>query len=192
MWNTDWIRRLPWSLVASTLALLALGLTGIARGDELAHAGEFFSKQVVWIALALPAMFLATWLPYRVFRHQSYLWLGLSVALLAIVYVFPAKWGSRRWIPLGFMNFQPSELAKLAFILAVSRYLMYRENYRRLSGLAIPFALTSCTSASVGPSVACSRKRTTSASRSSSVTGAHITMPSSTPEGNRDGWFLDR
>jgi cell division protein FtsW (lipid II flippase) len=40
------------------------------------------------------------------------------------------------------MNFQPSELAKLAFILAVSRYLMYRENYRRLSGLAIPFALT--------------------------------------------------
>jgi len=54
-------------------------------------------------------------LPYRVFRHQSYLWLGLSVALLAIVYFFPARWGSRRWIPLGFMNFQPSELAKHGF-----------------------------------------------------------------------------
>jgi rod shape determining protein RodA len=142
MLNTDWIRRLPWSLVACALLLMGLGLTGIARGDELAHAGEFFSRQVVWIAIALPAMFLATLLPYRVLRRQSYLWLGLSVALLAIVYVFPAKWGSRRWIPLGFMNFQPSELAKLAFILAVSRYLMYRENYRRLSGLAIPFALT--------------------------------------------------
>jgi rod shape determining protein RodA len=142
MLKTDGIRRLPWALLACTLALMALGLTGIARGDELAHAGEFFSKQLVWIAIALPAMVLAMLLPYRMFRHQSYLWLGLSVALLAIVYVFPAKWGSRRWIPLGFMNFQPSELAKLAFILAVSRYLMYRENYRRLSGLAIPFALT--------------------------------------------------
>jgi cell division protein FtsW (lipid II flippase) len=142
MMNADWFRRIPWSLAVCTAGLMALGLTGIARGDELAHAGEFYEKQFVWIVLAVPAMLLATLVPYRVLRHQSYLWLGLGVALLAIVYLFPAKWGSRRWIPLGFMNFQPSELAKLAYILAVSRYLMYRENYRRLSGLAIPFALT--------------------------------------------------
>lgn len=142
MLNTDWLRRLPWSIVACTLALMVLGLTGIARGDELAHAGEFFSKQVVWIVLAVPAMLLATLVPYRVVRHQSYAWLGFSVLLLVLVYFFPAKWGSRRWIPLGFMNFQPSELAKLTFILALSRYLMYRENYRRLPGLVIPFAIT--------------------------------------------------
>ncbi len=133
---------MPWSLVACVVALMSLGLTGIARGDELAHAGEFFSKQVVWIVLALPAMLLATLIPYRKIRHQSYVWLGLSLGLLLVVYFFPAKWGSRRWIPLGFMNFQPSELAKLAFILALARYLMYRENYRRLTGLVIPFVLT--------------------------------------------------
>jgi cell division protein FtsW (lipid II flippase) len=135
------MRRFPWSIVGCTLALMLLGLTGIARGDELAHAGEFFSRQVVWLVIAVPAMLLATLLPYRVVRHQSYLWLGLSVVLLALVFIFPARWGSRRWIPLGFMHFQPSELTKLAFILALSRYLMYRENYRRLSGLAIPLAL---------------------------------------------------
>src|SRR5262249_52701013 len=137
-----WLRRLPWSIIGCAAALMFLGLTGIARGDELAHAGEFFSKQIVWILLAVPAMVLATLLPYRVTRHSSYAWLGFSVLLLGIVYFCPAKWGSRRWIPLGFMNFQPSELAKLAYILAISRYLMYRENYRRLSGLVIPFALT--------------------------------------------------
>jgi len=142
MINSDWLRRLPWSLLACALGLMSLGLTGIARGDELAHAGEFFGKQIVWIAIAVPAMLLATLVPYRVFRHRSYVWLGLAVALLAIVFLFPAKWGSRRWIPLGFMNFQPSELAKLAYVLAVSRYLMHRENYRRLSGLTIPVALT--------------------------------------------------
>jgi cell division protein FtsW (lipid II flippase) len=120
---------------------MLLGLTGVARGDELSRAGEFFSRQVVWLVIAIPAMLLSTLLPYRVVRHQSYLWLGLAVVLLAIVFVFPARWGSRRWIPLGFMYFQPSELTKLAFILALSRYLMYRENYRRLSGLAIPLAL---------------------------------------------------
>ena len=81
---------------------------------------------------------LATLVPYRVFRHQSYLWLGISVALLAIVYFFPAKWGSRRWIPLGFMNFQPSELAKLAFILAVSRYLDVPRELPQAPGLCGP------------------------------------------------------
>jgi len=142
MLNADWLRRLPWSIMACALALMFLGLTGIARGDELAHAGEFFSKQIVWIFIAVPAMLLATLVPYRVVRHHSYIWLGFSILLLGIVYFFPSKWGSRRWIPLGFMNFQPSELAKLAFILALSRYLMYRENYRRLPGLVVPFSLT--------------------------------------------------
>ena len=40
------------------------------------------------------------------------------------------------------MYFQPSELAKLATILMLSHYLMYRSNYRRLTGLLVPFALT--------------------------------------------------
>lgn len=142
MFTTDWIRRTPWSIVVSALALMALGLTGIARGDELSHAGTFVGKQVVWIALGLPVMWLAARVPYRAYRHQSYWWFGLSVLLLVLVYFFPARWGSRRWIPLGIMYLQPSELAKLAFIAALSRYLMYRENYRRLTGLIVPFTLT--------------------------------------------------
>jgi len=141
MFTADWFRRIPWLFAVCAVALMCLGLTGISRGDELAHAGEFFSKQIVWIILAVPAMFLATLIPYRSFRHYSYLWLAVSIGLLAIVYFFPAKWGSRRWIPLGFMNFQPSELAKLASILALARYLMYSENYRRLPGLIVPFGL---------------------------------------------------
>ncbi len=142
MLRNETLRRVPWSIVACVVSLMALGLSGIARGDELSHAGEFFSRQIVWIVLALVAMLLATLAPYRVYRHYSYAWLGLSILLLLAVYFFPAKWGSRRWIPLGFMNLQPSELAKLAFILALARYLMHRENYRRLTGLAIPFAIT--------------------------------------------------
>ena len=140
--SATWWKAIPWSLAACALALMLLGLTAIERGDELAHAGEFFSKQAVWIALAIPAMFLAMAIPYRALRHSSYFILAGSVFLLVVVYAFPAKWGSRRWVPLGVMNFQPSELAKIAFILALARYLMYRENYRRLSGLVVPFLMT--------------------------------------------------
>ncbi len=142
MKQVDWWRRLPWSIPGCAFALMLIGLTGIQRGDDLSRAGEFFSRQVVWILIAFPAMFLATLVPYRVFRHSCYLWFGASLALLALVYFFPPKWGSRRWIPLLLMNFQPSEMAKLAYIMALARYLMYRENYRKLWGLLPPFALT--------------------------------------------------
>jgi cell division protein FtsW (lipid II flippase) len=133
--------RVPWEMVACIAALMLLGLSGIARGDELAHAGEFFSRQIVWIVLALAAMIVAMLFPYRVYRYYSYAALAASILLLLAVYFFPEKWGSRRWIPLGLMNLQPSELAKLTFILALARYLMYRDNVRRLKGLAIPFAI---------------------------------------------------
>lgn len=136
------LRRAPWTIVLCAVALLVLGLSGIGRGDELSHAGTFFGKQAVWIILAAPAFLLAARIPYSGLRRQAYFWFGVSVVLLVLAYLFPARWGSRRWIPLGVMYFQPSELAKLAFVAALSRYLMYRENYRTLAGLVAPFALT--------------------------------------------------
>lgn len=140
--HTDWFRRLPWMIPLTALALMLLGLTGIERGDDLSTGGDYFARQAVWIGVAFPCMFLATLVPYRVCKHHCYLWFSLSVVCLVLVYFFPAKGGARRWIPLGLMNFQPSELVKLTYIMALSRYLMFRENYRRLTGLLIPFVLT--------------------------------------------------
>lgn len=138
----DWLARVPWSVLLSALGLMLLGLGGIARGDELSQAGEFFSRQIVWIGLSLLALLAVACVPYRLLRHYSGVWFAGSVLLLAAVYFFPARWGSRRWIPLGILYFQPSELAKLTYILLLARYLMYRENYRRLTGLFVPLALT--------------------------------------------------
>lgn len=136
------IRDVPWLLPACALVLMLVGITGIARGDELSRAGEFFNKQIVWIVMAVPAMLLAAVVPCRLFRQHAYAWLAFSIVLLAIVFVFPAKWGSRRWIPLGLMNFQPSELAKLAWIMALARYLMHPQSSDHLSGLVVPCLLT--------------------------------------------------
>jgi cell division protein FtsW (lipid II flippase) len=57
------------------------------------------------------------------------------------VFCFPPTNYSHRWIPLVFIKIQPSEFAKIAFILAVSHYLATRENCRRLQDLAIPLLL---------------------------------------------------
>jgi rod shape determining protein RodA len=138
----EWFRRMPWTIVVCALGLMTLGVTGIMRGDELSSAGVFSGKQIVWILLSIPAMVAATLIPYRSLRRWSYPLFAISLALLVAVFFLPARNGAKRWIPLGIMHFQPSELAKLAFIMTLAHYLMYRKNYRRLTGLLIPFILT--------------------------------------------------
>jgi cell division protein FtsW (lipid II flippase) len=61
---------------------------------------------------------------------------------LVAVYFFPAINHAHRWIRLGPIGLQPSELAKAIYVLALARYLMHRDNYRRLRGLLAPLTLT--------------------------------------------------
>jgi cell division protein FtsW (lipid II flippase) len=139
----DWARRLPWSVVVVAVSLVCLGWLGLARCDDLVQgSGRFLRQQMIFSALALAAM-LAVSLPnYRVFCRLSYAALVISVLLLVIVYFFPAVNQAHRWIRIGPVGLQPSEFAKVAFVLALARYLMYRQNYRRLPGLVVPLALT--------------------------------------------------
>ena len=132
--------RIPWSIVASVAGLSVMGLSAMARGDEL-YGGNYYERQFVWCVLGLAAFVVAAMFQYRALKPIGMPGYLLTVGLLAAVFVFPAIQGSRRWIPLGVVNIQPSELAKIAFILALSHYLMYRSNYRKWWGLIIPFAM---------------------------------------------------
>lgn len=123
--------------------LVALGWLGIARVDELAGgSGRFLRQQTVWALVAAVAMLAMTIPSYRIFCRWSYAIFFASVVLLVVVYFFAPINGARRWIRLGPIGLQPSEFAKVAFVLAMARYLMYRENYRRMSGLLLPLGIT--------------------------------------------------
>jgi cell division protein FtsW (lipid II flippase) len=137
-----WAARLPWSIVLLAVPLVAAGWLGIARVEELTGgSGHYLRRQIVWTVFAAAAMFLTTVPNYRVFSRWSYPIFLLSVVLLLVVFLFEPVNGARRWIRIGPLGLQPSEFAKVTFVLALARYLMYRENYRRFWGLVLPVAL---------------------------------------------------
>jgi cell division protein FtsW (lipid II flippase) len=130
-------------IVVAGALLVGTGWLGIARCEGLSGAGgRFVRLQIVWSFLAAAAVAAASIPSYRILCRWSYAIFALALALLVVVYLTPPVNGSCRWIRLGPVGFQPSEFAKIAFVLALARHLMYRENYRSLAGLLLPLALT--------------------------------------------------
>ena len=142
MTASQWARRVPWSIPALAIPIVLAGWLGLDRCEELSGgSGRVLRQQMVWSALAAVAMLAMTLPSYRVLCRWTCPIFAVSLVLLVVVYFFPAINGARRWIRLGPIGFQPSEFAKIAFVLALSRYLMYRDNYRRLKGLLPPLGI---------------------------------------------------
>lgn len=133
----NYFRRFAWSIVLPAVALTVMGIWAIASAKP-----EYAKKQFLWLLLSL-AGFVAVTVPhYRRVARWAYPFFGLCFVLLFIAMAMPARGGAHRWIDIGPMRLQPSELTKLGFIAALARYLCFRENYRGFAGLIMPFAMT--------------------------------------------------
>ena len=132
----------PWPLPAIAILLLLVGWVAIARADQFAETGgRYLRQQLLWSALGLASMLVATRPQTRMFMRLSYAALAVTLLFLAAVYWFPAVNGAQRWIRWGPFSLQPSEFAKLAFVMALARYLSHRKSTNRLPGLIPPLLL---------------------------------------------------
>jgi len=143
-------------MVLAVVALVLIGLATISATDRTSEPPRnYASKQLVWIALSIVAFVAANMVHYHTLGRISYVLFVLALVLLLLVLIgkhyrmisiVPSIRGASRWINLipgnSIIRLQPSELAKLVYILALAWYLRYRENYRNFIGLVGPFALT--------------------------------------------------
>lgn len=117
-----YLRHLDYILLLTALALTAYGAVIIylaTRDDPLPSPTYYLRYQLIYAAAGFVALVIVSLLDYEIFRRWQ--WPLYAFALLSISAVFALATvtrGSRRWIDLGFINFQPSELA--IFIIAVS------------------------------------------------------------------------
>lgn len=87
---------------------------------------RFFFRQLVWYTIGAAAAVAFCLVDYRVLARWSLVIYWASMVLLAAVLIpgiGAVRYGARRWIDLGLMQFQPTEFAKLALILALAHYL---------------------------------------------------------------------
>lgn len=85
------------------------------------NGAYYFLRQLLFALLGVAVMLLASRLPMDFYRRYTVHFLGLTLVLLMLVPVIGVKAnGSRRWLGVGGLTLQPSELAKLAVILSFS------------------------------------------------------------------------
>ncbi len=124
------LRRLDWLLLLAVATLVGYGLWaigGITRFDVLGDPDHFVRRQAIAAALGVAGMFVAILIPPSVYqRHWRFLY-GATIGLMVFVFAFAeAVRGSKRWIDLGPVQFQPSEFGKLFFVLAIAGFLVER------------------------------------------------------------------
>lgn len=120
------------SLAVGLLLIIGLGAMRSASsvvGLELEGNGwAFFTRQVVAMALGIVAMIVAARVPYHWYRKAAVPIFLVSIGgLLAVLLVGDRDYGSQRWIDLGFTEFQPSEFAKFATIVALATVMAKKE-----------------------------------------------------------------
>lgn len=119
-------RRTDWILLGSALTLVTLGLIVIwslsFKATSLASSSDVL-RQAVSALIGLAILFVAARMDYRILGRLAPWLYGLSILLLVAVLFTPPVLGARRWVDFGFTQFQPSELANLALILMLGRFL---------------------------------------------------------------------
>lgn len=116
------IQRIPWKLIALLSAITGFGLL-VLYSAAGGNASPWALQQGTRFAIFLTMALAIGRIPLRFFEDFSYLgYLGVAVLLVAVELLGFVGGGSQRWLNLGFMNLQPSELMKVAIVLALARF----------------------------------------------------------------------
>lgn len=120
---------IEWPLVGIALLLSFIGLILIySATTPPGDAGRsFLVRQVTWCSLGIVLMALCLLFDYHMLDRWAFWLYGLVILSLVAVWALgKVTAGSRRWIELGLLRFQPSEFAKLAVIVILAKYYQNR------------------------------------------------------------------
>ncbi len=146
-------RKSAYILFLAVLGLLVIGIVMLFSTSAFARDSHgdvyfFIKRQSIWFGIGLVVCIFVALIDYHFWQRTWWLWFALALIALMLCYFPPLGMrinGSRRWVGLGQLTFQPSEVAKIAtiFFLAAwfSRYEKAGNNVAY--GFLIPIAIIS-------------------------------------------------
>ena len=146
------LRHLDYLLLLATGALIAYGLwvlEAVTRSDVPGDPDYYVFRQGVYIAVGVVLLAVVTAVDPEVYRRLRVPLYALAVVLLVAVFVLAEEVrGSKRWIEIGFFNFQPSELGKVVLVVVLAGFVAERrhrmDEWRTtlgVVGLTVPLVL---------------------------------------------------
>src|SRR4029453_5149892 len=146
-------RKSTYILFVAVLGLLVIGIVMLFSTSAFARDSHgdtlfFLKRQSIWCGVGSGLFISAALIDYHFWQRTWWIWLGVAAVTLALCYMPPIGMrinGSRRWIGLGPVGFQPSEIAKLAAIFFLAWWFSRYEQLTKhpLFGFAIPLAVVS-------------------------------------------------
>ena len=115
------------------LVLLAIGLISLCSASyvvsyyQFENSWHFIIRQLIFAIIGVVAMFVVGNIDYKILFKYAELFYGFAVVLLGLVLFMHPINGARRWLALGPITFQPSEVAKLAIIIIFAKYITINE-----------------------------------------------------------------
>lgn len=120
--STRWVDHFDWSFLGLILLLCGLGLMTLFSSVYLSKI-EIFYKQFAFLGLGLTVALLLTLIDYRIFERIAWpFYIVVILLLVAVDIIGVTALGAQRWLDIGPVHLQPSELAKFAVILILARY----------------------------------------------------------------------
>ncbi|MCX8031172.1 MAG: rod shape-determining protein RodA [Thermodesulfovibrionales bacterium] len=122
------IKEFDWVTFSIAILLSLIGIFTIFSATrpplETSPHPDYFIKQIIWLIISLIVLFVSVFFDYIWYKRFSYILYFIGIFLLLVVlFLGKTSMGAQRWINIGFFSFQPSEIFKLIFILAISNYL---------------------------------------------------------------------
>lgn len=123
------LNRIDWMLVLFILPITVFGLVTMKSFASLETAGDFFDKQLIWIAVSLLVFFVFSFADFRFLKRTNVLvslFLFISFLLLLLIVVGNITHGIKGWFNFGFFSFQPADVMKLVLVLVLAKYFSRR------------------------------------------------------------------
>ena len=124
--KTDWILFLTVLVMVSFGMVILYSASSIMADLRYGSAWHFVVRQAAWAVVAVVAMMTLKRTPYRKFQNSAVAFTAVAIALLLLGVVYLVDTAHHRWLRLGPMSLQPSELAKPALVIFLAFFVTWR------------------------------------------------------------------